>query len=98
MKFFDSFFGRPFFLSPEHGGQSVHGGTPHGASADEEIADGLGETFVGHGKVPGTSDPGVPGSKTNPVGQNRAPEGEMEGEEDPNLQRPGGKNDTNVRP
>jgi hypothetical protein len=39
-----------------------------------------------------------PGSKSNPVGQDREPQGEMEGEEDPNMQRPGGKNETNVRP
>jgi hypothetical protein len=96
MKFFDLTCAGQILLSPEHGGQSVHGGTP--SSAEEEIADGLGETFIGHGKVPGTGDPGVPGSKTNPLGQNAEPTGEMEGEEDPNLQRPGGKNETNVRP
>ena len=69
-------------LAPEHGGDTVKGGGPADSPAtpEEEIAEATGRAFVGHGKTPGTGDPGVPGSKTNPIGQDTPPTGEKEGE------------------
>ncbi len=58
---------RPFFFSPEYGGDAVSGGGHPADSpvpANEAINDALGQDAGGHGKTPGV---GVPGSKTNPV-------------------------------
>lgn len=60
----------PFLFAQEHGGDAVKGGGhPAGSSlpASEPIEDALGHTVTGHAKTPGTADPGVPGSRTNPV-------------------------------
>jgi hypothetical protein len=48
----------------------VKGGRPQGAPEDdgsEQIDDALGQSVPGRGKKAGTADPGVPGSRTNPV-------------------------------
>lgn len=65
---FDSRRSRLFF-SPEYGGDAVSGGGHPADSpvpASEAIDDALGQEAGGHGKIPGV---GVPGSRTNPVGQ-----------------------------
>jgi hypothetical protein len=63
--------------APDHGGQNVKGGgsdsDPSG-TWEEEIADALGQTFPARGRAPGTADPGVPGSRTNPVRPGREPQ------------------------
>src|SRR6478735_5632050 len=56
-------------FAPDHGGNAIKGGGKPSNSktpAKEEINDALGGSTSGRGKVPGTGDPGVPGSKTNP--------------------------------
>jgi DUF2934 family protein len=59
------------FLSPEYGGDVVSGGG-HPADSpvpvEEAIDDAFGQDAGGRGKTPGV---GVPGSRTNPVGQGR---------------------------
>lgn len=65
------------FFAPEHGGETVKSGPAKDhapVTGEEEIADALGQTFPGRGRVPGTADPGVPGSRTNPVNADRLPE------------------------
>jgi DUF2934 family protein len=60
-----------FFLSAEYGGDAVSGGghpADSSVPASEAIDEAFGEDAGGHGKTPGV---GVPGSKTNPVGQSR---------------------------
>ena len=62
-------FVRPF-LVPDHGGTGVKGGGHPADSkvpAEEEINDALGYSTPGHGKIAGTGDRGVPGSRTNPI-------------------------------
>ena len=63
--------------SPEREGDSLKGGG-HPADVqvpeDIEISEMTGETIGGHGKVPGINDPGVPGSKTNPVNPEKQPQ------------------------
>jgi len=56
-------------LAPDHGGNAIKGGGKPSNSktpAAEEINDALGYSAPGRGKLPGTADPGVPGSRTNP--------------------------------
>ena len=56
-----------FFLSPEHGGDTVSGGgRPSAASppATEAVNDTFAQDARGYGNTPGV---GVPGSQTNPV-------------------------------
>jgi hypothetical protein len=55
------------FRMPDHGGNSVKGGGHPGdqtVSADEEISDAMGELVSARKGIPGTNDPGVPGSRT----------------------------------
>jgi len=62
--------------SPEHGGRSVKGGgRPSSAPtpAQKDIDAGEGYSVPGYQKTPGIADPGVPGSRTNPVEEGRAP-------------------------
>jgi hypothetical protein len=62
---------RRFLFSPEYGGNVVSGGGHPADSpvpAQEAIDDAFGQDAGGHGKTPGV---GVPGSRTNPVGDNR---------------------------
>jgi hypothetical protein len=70
------------FFAAEHGGDGVKGGghpSDKFLPAEEAIADGQDQGFPGRGKVPGTGDPGVPGSRTNPADPNQEPEREEEG-------------------
>jgi len=66
--------------SPQRGGQDVKGG---GHPADEKLTEqeeidiGLERPLTGHAKTPGIDDPGVPGSRTNPV-RNHPPKKEKE--------------------
>jgi hypothetical protein len=66
-------------FAAEHGGNAVHGG---GAPADSlapesvEVDEALGISTPARGKTPGIGDGGVPGSRTNPVKDSRAPESE----------------------
>lgn len=68
---------RLHFRMADHGGHSVKGGgadsDPAGSGA-AEIADALGESIPDRGNLPGVNDPGVPGSKTNPVEEGRPAE------------------------
>lgn len=60
----------------EHGGKSVKGGgDPSNAPtpARKDIAAGTGKSVPGYQKTPGIADPGVPGSRTNPVEEGRDP-------------------------
>jgi len=69
------------FLAAEHGGDAVKGGghpADDSVSAEEAIEDGQGRSTSGHAKVPGTADPGVPGSRTNPVSSEKKPEREKD--------------------
>ena len=69
------------FFAPEHGGVNVKGGRPQADPEDdgsEQIMDALGQTVTGHGKTPGTGDPGVPGSRTNPVHSGTKPQADAE--------------------
>ncbi len=66
----------PFMFAAEHGGDAVKGGGHPSDSpvpAEEAIDDALGRPVAGHAKTAGTGDPGVPGSKTNPVHPRREP-------------------------
>jgi hypothetical protein len=57
-------------FAAEHGGDAVKGGghpADDSIPAEEAIEDGQGRSVTGRGKVAGTADPGVPGSRTNPV-------------------------------
>lgn len=69
------------FHAPEHGGHTVKGG---GADSDPtgdgagEIPDALGQTVPGRGRMPGVNDPGVPGSRTNPVTPGEEPQPESD--------------------
>ena len=61
----------------EHGGKNVKGGgdpsyapTP----AEKDIEAGKGNTVPGYQMTPGIGDPGVPGSRTNPVEDGREPQ------------------------
>src|SRR4051794_6484737 len=59
------------FFSPEYGGDAVSGGghpADSSVPAQEAIDDALGQDAGGRGKTPGV---GVPGSRTNPVGDGR---------------------------
>lgn len=83
---FPQFFG--IYFAAEHGGDSVSGGghpDEKSISAEEAINEGTGQPFAGHGRVPGTADPGEPGSRTNPV------HGKKERESDEPLGRPTGE-------
>jgi hypothetical protein len=75
-----SYFRNPrIYFSPEHGGDAVKGGRPQSdpeGDGAEAIADALGQPVPGRGKTAGTADPGVPGSRTNPVELDRNPEPE----------------------
>lgn len=62
---------------PEKGGKNVKGGgdpsyapTP----AEKDIDAGTGHSVPGYQRTPGIADPGVPGSKTNPVEDGREPQ------------------------
>src|SRR6476660_8384034 len=66
------------FFSPEHGGNPVKGGgrpADETVPAQEEIRDAMGEMTPQRGGLPGTNDPGVPGSRTE-TGQGKAMEDE----------------------
>lgn len=61
----------------EHGGKSVSGGghpssTP--TPAQKDIDAGSGYSVPGYQNTPGIADPGVPGSRTNPVEKGRKPQ------------------------
>jgi hypothetical protein len=59
-----------FFFAPEVGGDAIKGGGPESlpeSDGKEEILDATDGQFRGHRQTPGTNDPGVPGSRTNPV-------------------------------
>ena len=63
--------------APEHGGKAVSGGgDPSNAPtpAAKDIEAGEGYAVAGYQKTPGIGDPGVPGSKTNPVEEGREPQ------------------------
>jgi hypothetical protein len=69
------------FFAAEHGGNAVKGGghpADDSVPEDEAIEDALGNLVSGRGKVPGTGDPGVPGSRTNPVAPGKEPERESD--------------------
>jgi hypothetical protein len=64
-------------LAPERQGDSLKGGgRPGDAPVPEETENEemSGHTVTGHGKVPGIDDPGVGGSKTNPVDPEKTPQ------------------------
>jgi len=66
------------FLMPEHGGNSIKGGghpADETVGAEEEISDALGELVPQRGRIPGTNDPGTPGSRTQ-AGQDKPLEDE----------------------
>jgi hypothetical protein len=78
------------FFAPDHGGETIKGGGPESlptGSGGEEIMDALGQPVAGHQKMPGTGDPGVPGSRTNPV----TPGEEVRPESDQPVGRPTGE-------
>ncbi|HEX8295572.1 MAG TPA: hypothetical protein VF593_04695 [Chthoniobacteraceae bacterium] len=57
----------PIFFMADHGGNSIKGGghpSDEAVSADEEISDALGELVPQRSGIPGTNDPGTPGSRT----------------------------------
>ncbi len=59
-----------FFLAPDYGGEAVSGGGHPADSvvpATKEVDDTFGQDQRGRGSTPGV---GVPGSRTNPVGDN----------------------------
>jgi hypothetical protein len=62
---------------PEYGGKSVKGGG-HPSSApspaQKDIDAETGHSVAGYQQTPGIADPGVPGSRTNPVEEGREPE------------------------
>ena len=66
----DTIFGRrvtQIFFSPDHGGNAIKGGghpSDETVPAREEIRDAMGEMMPQRGGLPGTNDPGVPGSRT----------------------------------
>ena len=67
---FCSIFTTRFFLAADHGGDAVKGGGHPSDSPvppEEAIHDAQGIPTTAHGKTAGTADPGVPGSRTNPV-------------------------------
>ncbi len=51
------------------GGDPSYAPTP----AAKDIAAGTGHSVAGYQKTPGIADPGVPGSRTNPVEEGREP-------------------------
>jgi hypothetical protein len=61
----------------DHGGKSVKGGG-HPSSAptpaQKDIDAGTGYSVSGYQNTPGIADPGVPGSRTNPVEKGRMPQ------------------------
>jgi hypothetical protein len=66
------------FHMPEHGGDSVKGGghpSDETVSAEEEIRDAFGQMTPQRRGMPGTNDPGVPGSRTH-MGQGKPMEDE----------------------
>jgi hypothetical protein len=66
------------FHMADHGGDSVKGGghpADETVPAEEEIRDALGEMTPQRGRMPGTNDPGVPGSRTQ-TGQGKPMEDE----------------------
>ncbi len=68
----------PFFRMPDHGGNSIKGGghpADETVPAEEEIRDALGEMTPQRSGIPGTNDPGVPGSRTH-MGQDKPLEDE----------------------
>ena len=77
-------------FAPERGGNALHGGGhPSDETLPEQtyIAEDLGEPVPGRGKKPGDGDPGVPGSRTNPV----RPGAEPQPESDEPVGRPTGE-------
>ena len=63
---------------PDHGGNAIHGGghpADESVSAEEEIRDALGNLVPQRGNIPGTNDPGTPGSRTH-MGQDAPMEDE----------------------
>jgi hypothetical protein len=72
-----------FYLAGDHGGDSVKGGghpAEAALSAADEITEGTGGAVEGRGRKPGMNDPGVPGSRTNPVHGGAQPEREAPAE------------------
>jgi hypothetical protein len=61
------------FLMADHGGNAVKGGghpADEAVPAEEEIRDALGNLVPQRGGIPGTNDPGAPGSRTH-TGQDK---------------------------
>ncbi|MHA3769982.1 hypothetical protein ACXR0O_00430 [Verrucomicrobiota bacterium sgz303538] len=79
------------FLAPEHGGSVKGGGHPSDKTvpAEEEILDAMGQMMPARGRVPGTNDPGVPGSRTQ-TGQDNPLEDESARVDDRPLSHPMG--------
>ncbi|MDB6151573.1 MAG: hypothetical protein JWL90_26 [Chthoniobacteraceae bacterium] len=64
-------------LAPEHGGSNVKGGGPSSIPVEgesEQVLAAMEAPKPGEPHVSGTPDPGVPGSRTNPVKADADPE------------------------
>ncbi len=63
---------RRLVFAPEHGGSNVKGGGRQSVPAEgesEEVLTAMEAPKPGEPRVHGTPDPGIPGSRTNPTGE-----------------------------